>query len=346
MSAAPTLTSCSGCQAQIAPGLLACPGCQRLVHRDRLALLAAEAQAAEARGDYAAALGTWRDALPLLPPGAGQRATIDLRMRTLSAGIDGRAAPEGAPALPPRAPVGRLAGAGAVGLLIWKLKAVVLLLLGNAKLLLVGLTKLPTLLSLLLYAQWSSGRGAGIALGVVGCIYVHEIGHVAALRRYGVEATAPMFVPGLGAFVRLKQYPTDAHEEARVGLAGPLWGLVASLGAAGIGYIWASPLALAVASLSATLNLFNLIPVWQLDGARGLHALSQRERWVVAGTALAAALLLHQGMPLAIAALTSVRALDKGAPAAGDRAMLALFVALVGGLSLIARLLPDAAHFS
>jgi Zn-dependent protease len=110
------------------------------------------------------------------------------------------------------------------------------LLVANAKLLLIGLTKLPTLFSMLLYSRFGSSGGAAFGVGLVACIYVHEVGHVAALRRYGIAASAPMFVPGLGAFVRLKQYPSDAHEDARTGLAGPLWGLGASLAAALAGH--------------------------------------------------------------------------------------------------------------
>ncbi|HEX4633540.1 MAG TPA: hypothetical protein VH163_06905, partial [Gemmatimonadales bacterium] len=35
--------------------------------------------------------------------------------------------------------------------------------------------------------------------------------------------------------------------------------------------------------LGAFINLFNLIPVWQLDGARGFHALSHVQRWLAVG---------------------------------------------------------------
>src|SRR3989454_12639768 len=71
------------------------------------------------------------------------------------------------------------------------------------------------------WAAW----GWKFALGVVLSIYVHEMGHVQALQRYGIKATAPMFIPGVGAVVRLKQYPASPREDARVGLAGPLGGL-------------------------------------------------------------------------------------------------------------------------
>src|SRR2546428_13931548 len=61
--------------------------------------------------------------------------------------------------------------------------------------------------------------GWKFARGFVVSIYIHEMGHVQALPRYGIKATAPMFIPGVGAFIRLKQYPTDRREDARVGLA-------------------------------------------------------------------------------------------------------------------------------
>ena len=229
-------------------------------------------------------------------------------------------------------------------------------LLAKGKLLLLGLLKLPTLLSMLVFARIFGGPNMWLGLGVVACIYVHEIGHVNALRRYGIDASAPMFVPGLGAFVRLKQYPTDAHEEARVGLAGPLWGLVASAVAAALGLLTASKLVLGIASWSASVNLFNLIAFWQLDGARGLRALSKEQRLVVAAVASGAALALYlllpplthpeddpffivhawrRCVPAAVAVFAAVRAFGTDAHPEGDQRMLALFVTLILVLSAL-----------
>ena len=52
-------------------------------------------------------------------------------------------------------------------------------------------------------------------------LLVHEMGHVIQLRREGVEASAPMFIPFLGAVIAAKSMGDDAAAEARVGLAGP-----------------------------------------------------------------------------------------------------------------------------
>jgi Zn-dependent protease len=334
-------TTCFECGADIAAGLLACPGCARLVHRDELTELAGRAAAAEMAGDLTSSLATWRRTLELLPAATEQAAIIQRRMSELSAAVDGRGkAPAGVGGAEGQrgSGAGKAAAVGAVGVALLKSKALLGVLLGNAKLLLAGLLKLPTLLSILVYARWATGGSLGFGLGLVASIYVHEVGHVAALRRYGIAASAPMFVPGLGAFVRLNQYPTDAHEEARTGLAGPLWGLAAALSAAALGAVTHSAVALSVASAGATVNLFNLIPVWMLDGSRGLRALSRTERWVVAGVGVLCALGLHQWMPGVVGTVALVRAFGADAHPTGDRGMTLLFATLLVALSAVAML--------
>jgi Zn-dependent protease len=329
----PAIATCDDCRAQIAPGLLACPRCARLVHAAELTELSATAQRAEATQDVSAALAAWRRALELLPEGTSQHASVLARINRLAATVDGRA-----PATTSGKGGAKAVGVGAVGVALLKAKSLLALLLANGKLLLVGLTKVPTLISMLIYMQWSSGRGIGFGLGFVASIYVHEIGHVAALRRYGIAASAPMFVPGFGALVRLKQYPASAPEDARTGLAGPLWGLVAALVAAAIGWVWSAPVALAVASWGATINLFNLIPVWQLDGSRGLRALCRNQRLMVAAVAGVVAIALHEWMPALVGAVALGRAFSATAPGEGDRPVLGWFVLLIVLHGLIAML--------
>lgn len=197
--------ACAACGRDVPAALLACPYCHALVHAARLKELAGEAEALARTGDLAGASLRWREALALLPAETTQHAQVRARLDALRAQIDG-----GAAAPPPGAgprPGGVLGALGAAGLVLWKLKAVALLALGKAKFLLLGLTKLPTILSMFVWVGATGSRGWAFALGVVGSIYVHEMGHVAALTRHGFTATAPMFVPGFGAFVRLHQRP-------------------------------------------------------------------------------------------------------------------------------------------
>ena len=80
----------------------------------------------------------------------------------------------------------------------------------------------------------------------------------------------------------MKQHPANPVEDARVGLAGPIWGTAFAI-AAFLFYMMTDEQAVgAIAHFSAWINLFNLLPVWQLDGARGFKALSKQQRIVIA----------------------------------------------------------------
>ncbi|MEX0850608.1 MAG: site-2 protease family protein [Gaiellaceae bacterium] len=115
--------------------------------------------------------------------------------------------------------------------------------------------------------------GLPFAIGFVVLIFIHELGHVIELRRQGVPASAPLFIPFLGAVIGMKELPDDAWKEARVALAGPILG---SFGAAAFwiaGETTGSELLVALAFVGFFLNLFNLIPIVPLDGGRAVGAL-------------------------------------------------------------------------
>lgn len=268
---------CPDCGTEVAPELRACPTCARLLYGDRLKALAARAETAEQAGDLSVALTAWRDTLDLLPPESRQHAAILQKVQALSALVDqGVEAPKGGWKK-------GAAGLGAVALLLFKFKSLLLFILTKGKFLLLGLTKGKTLFSMLLFlgVYWTIW-GWKFALGFVVSIYIHEMGHVWMLRRYGIRATAPMFIPGLGAFVRLNQHPATAVEDARVGLAGPVWGLGAAAAAYAVYAATGNQLWGAIAQSGAMINLFNLIPIWQLDGGRGFQSLTKGQRWIAA----------------------------------------------------------------
>jgi Zn-dependent protease len=153
-----------------------------------------------------------------------------------------------------------------VGLLLWKFKFILAAALKLKPL----STALTMLVSVGAYAVlW--GWKFGVALVLL--IFVHEMGHVLELRRQGVPASAPMFIPFMGAFVAMKELPRDAWREARVALAGPL------LGTAGAVAVWIaavtydSQFLMAMAFVGFLINLFNLLPIVPLDGGRAVAAL-------------------------------------------------------------------------
>jgi Zn-dependent protease len=184
-----------------------------------------------------------------------------------------------------------LAPLAAVGLLLVKFKSLALLAL-KAKFLGTALTMVVSVGAYaLLFPVW-------FAVGFVVLIWVHEMGHVWQLRREGIPASAPMFIPFLGALVMMKQMPKNALAEARVGLAGPVVGSLGSLGAWGIYELTHEPLFLGLAYVGFFLNLFNLLPMLPLDGGRAVGALSP-VFWLV-GIAGVAALVIVSPNPVLI----------------------------------------------
>ena len=115
--------------------------------------------------------------------------------------------------------------------------------------------------------------GLPFAIGFVLLIFVHELGHVLELRRQGVPASAPLFIPFLGAVIGMKALPDDAWKEARVALAGPILGSVGAAVCWIAGEATGSELLVALAFVGFFLNLFNLIPIVPLDGGRAAGAL-------------------------------------------------------------------------
>jgi len=115
--------------------------------------------------------------------------------------------------------------------------------------------------------------GLPFAVGFVVLILVHELGHVLELRRQGVPASAPLFIPFLGAVIGMKELPEDAWREARVALAGPILGSVGAAALWAAGEAAGSDLLVALAFVGFFLNLFNLIPIVPLDGGRAVAAL-------------------------------------------------------------------------
>jgi len=136
-------------------------------------------------------------------------------------------------------------------------------------------------------AAYSLFFGWYFALAFVILILIHEYGHVIQLRREGIAATAPRFIPFLGAYIGMKEMPKNALAEARVGLAGPIAGTLAGLVPLFIYLETGSSFAKSLAFVAAFLNFFNLLPVLPLDGGRAFSAISTRV-WFITWLAMVA----------------------------------------------------------
>jgi Zn-dependent protease len=143
-----------------------------------------------------------------------------------------------------------------------------LLILGQVKLLATAGTML---VSIVAYATiW----GFWFAIGFVILLLVHEMGHVIALRREGIKASAPMFIPFMGALITAKSLGDDALAEARVGLAGPILGSIGAGVCLVMWHVTGHDYWRALAFTGFFLNLFNLLPVVPLDGGRAMAAMA------------------------------------------------------------------------
>src|ERR1700760_1337446 len=119
-------------------------------------------------------------------------------------------------------------------------------------------------------AIWGFAFGAGFVI----LLLVHEMGHVIAVRREGIRASAPMFIPFLGALISARSLGDDATAEARVGLAGPILGSIGSAACILVWHATGNDLWRALAYTGFLLNLFNLLPVVPLDGGRAMAAMA------------------------------------------------------------------------
>jgi Zn-dependent protease len=269
------------------------------------------------RGDLATARSLWERSLTLLPPDSLQYRSIKAHIENLKTAPRGNGWKKGAAGIGP-------------GLL---------LLLTKGKLLLLGLTKLSTLLSMLAFAgvYWAL-YGWKFAVGMVFSIYIHEMGHVLTLREYGIPASAPMFIPGFGAFIRLKQLRIHPIQDSRVGLAGPIYGLGAAAFALAAGYFTGGKAWDAIAHFGAVINLFNLIPVWTLDGSRGFTSQTRQQRVIILVAAGVLWWVTGQVMLGLVTLGAGYRLFTKDAAQEPDNVGMGQFLGLLAALSAVAML--------
>src|SRR6476620_3827611 len=170
----------------------------------------------------------------------------------------------------PRRPWWRRAGSGLLATLVVlgaKLKSL-LFLLPKLKLLTTSGTMIVSVGAYALIWGWK------FAIGFVVLLFIHEMGHVIALRREGVKASAPLFIPFMGAVVWAKSLGGNALAEARVGLAGPVLGSIGAAACLVVAAVGGHDFWTALAFTGFFLNLFNLLPVVPLDGGRAMAAMA------------------------------------------------------------------------
>ncbi len=261
--------NCPSCSHWLPEGTLACPDCQTLTYGRHLSDLARTAQQLEVEGKWPEARERWQSTLAWLPENTEQATTIHGHISTINARLhaeDERKA-KWTKRLGPFAPV-----------FFFLLKAKSALFL---------LFKLKFFLGLFgFFALYWALAGWRFALGATLCIFVHEMGHFVAVKRRGLKAELPMFIPGMGAYVKWYAMGVSREDLAAIALAGPTYGLGAAALCAALAFTTHSYVFLIIANFAAWINLFNLTPIMGFDGAQATYALSRVQRILLTATSL------------------------------------------------------------
>jgi Zn-dependent protease len=218
------------------------------------------------------------------------------------------------PPAPRRNPLGAVAATAGVVLL--KGKA----LLGALKLASLGKFALTALSMLAMVWVEAQRSGLWFGVGFVLLILVHELGHGVAIKRAGLDAGWPVFIPFFGAMISLRGRPQNRDVEATIAYAGPLAGTAASLLVAGIGLLTGTRLFLALAYTGFFLNLFNMVPMPPLDGGRVATVFSPRA-WILGAVVLGGMFLVTGAPQLALIGLLALTHMRRGNDLGARRAV-------------------------
>ena len=214
----------------------------------------------------------------------------------------------------------------------------------KAKTFLFAVLKLKFLLSLaafiaLYWAIWGPKFGIGFAV----LILVHEMGHFIDVKRRGLPAEMPVFLPGLGAYVKWQALGVSTETRSAVALAGPLAGWIASMVCLALWWKTGDSLWAALARAGAWLNVLNLIPVWILDGGSAANALDRTQRVLLMSVGVALWVALGQLMFLLVAAGAAFRIFTKDLPQKPSYPIAAYYMAVLVCLGLVLHAVPGSA---
>ena len=320
---------CRNCAQPLAAGELVCAHCHALVHAEELDRIAAAAKDLEGKKQWRLAREEWLKTLPLLPRDAAQgmwirdhaRELLNNALNSESEAPPQKQSPEWARKLGPVGPVA--------------------VLLAKSKTLLLAVFKLKFLLSFvtfigLYWALWGMKFGIGFAI----LILIHEMGHFIDIKRRGLPAEMPVFLPGLGAYVKWQALGVPLATRAEVSLAGPLAGWLASIVCLIIWWKTGDPFWASLARAGAFLNVLNLIPIWILDGGQAALALGKTDRFWLLTAGLALWLVLGEGIFALVAAGAVWRLFTKDMPVKSSRISLAYYVGVLACLGLVLYIVP------
>lgn len=120
------------------------------------------------------------------------------------------------------------------------------------------------------------------AVALVAILMFHEYGHIRAMKKFGIPTKGIYLIPFFGGMAIGEKHKSQ-WQDVYISMMGPVFGLFMTIIFYVIYKITGNHFAGLVASISALLNLFNLLPVHPLDGGRVIKALvfSGRNYWAL-----------------------------------------------------------------
>lgn len=118
--------------------------------------------------------------------------------------------------------------------------------------------------------SWKDPLSLGILVIV---LLVHEAGHLVAMKLAGYRNVRMLFIPMLGAAAGGQDSRPDARKQVLVSLAGPVPGIAIGFGLLVASMATGHDMYYKAATLFLFLNVFNLLPLYPLDGGHFFESL-------------------------------------------------------------------------
>lgn len=112
------------------------------------------------------------------------------------------------------------------------------------------------------------------ALALIGCLVIHEYGHIKAMKYFKMPTKGIYLIPFVGGLALSDSKINTRWQDVVISIMGPFFGLLLSIASLIIYVFTELPFFAALASFNALLNVFNLLPILPLDGGHILKSIS------------------------------------------------------------------------
>lgn len=150
-------------------------------------------------------------------------------------------------------------------------------------------------------SAWSWLFGFKFALLFMSAIFIHEIGHLWEMNRLDLELSGMYFIV-IGAVAVPKEEWSSLGKEGKIGIMGPVFGLIPTFLAFFFWYITGWAILQQLTHLSAFVNLINLVIIaYPLDGGRIIRAIVGQYKLILGLiTTYISVIMIANGLPLGV----------------------------------------------